>query len=146
MIDRKAAKRRFAIQRNEAKLREVEWNLTFEQWDEWWQTNSVDKNFPTKHSADQLCMCRIGDTGAYSLDNIYCATRSQNAIDNRQNNSYGLPGNLNPAYGKSAVNSKSVLTPKGIFSSQTQAGRELGINVSTLKTLIKNKPQEYSYV
>jgi len=146
MIDRKSAKKKFAIQKNEARLRGVEWNLTFEQWDQWWMSNGVDKNFSTKHSADQLCMCRQGDTGPYSLENIYCATRRQNAIDNRKNNSYGLSGNKNPKFGKPAVNSRNVLTPFGKFSSQAAAGRELGINVSTLKTLIKNKPQEYSYV
>ena len=143
---RKKAKQRFGIQKNGAKLRGIEWNMSFEEWDHWWMLNGIDKNFPTLHSAEQLCMCRKGDQGSYSLDNVYCASRKQNAIDNRQNKHYGLEGSKNPMFGKPAVTARAVKTPKGTFTSQKTASKILGINISSLKTLIKRNPQEYSYV
>ena len=64
-----------------AKLRGIQFKLTFDEWNNWWLSNGVDKQivqqrpFTTK---DKLCMCRVNDIGAYELGNIYCDTNSNN--------------------------------------------------------------------
>lgn len=65
-----------------AKFRGIGFDLTLEQWYEWWLIQGVDKNIKTSSlKGDILCMCRKEDKGAYRIGNIYCATKSQNTKD-----------------------------------------------------------------
>ncbi len=61
-------------QRQAAKRRGVEFNLTFEEWLEWWgddiKLRGVKRNC--------LQMCRYDDVGPYELGNIYKATQDEN--------------------------------------------------------------------
>ncbi len=52
----------------------IGFSLTFQEWFDWWGED-IDRR---GNNADSLCMCRIGDTGDYALDNIYKDTRSNN--------------------------------------------------------------------
>jgi hypothetical protein len=66
--------------------RGISFLLSFNEWNNWWLSHGIDKNGPSQKELgisrkDTLCMCRYGDIGPYSLDNIYCATASQNAKD-----------------------------------------------------------------
>lgn len=64
-----------------AKLRGIEFKLTFDEWNNWWLSNGVDKQIVQQRpftSKDKLCMCRFNDCGAYELGNIYCDTNSNN--------------------------------------------------------------------
>ena len=61
-------------QRNTSKQRGVEFNLTFEQWRDWWGDDFDNRG----RKMLQLCMCRYGDTGPYELGNIYKATNAEN--------------------------------------------------------------------
>jgi hypothetical protein len=105
-----AARQRFYEQKGKAGFRGIEWNLTFEQWYQWWLDQGIDKDYATQVNRDQLCMCRPGDNGPYSIDNIYCGTRSQNTRERnrtRPNPGWiGVTGSAHPRFGKTAWNKK----------------------------------------
>ena len=66
----------------QSKVRGIDFQLTFDEWYNWWLSNGIDKNLSIKWiGANRLCMCRYKDIGPYSLNNIYCATNSQNVKD-----------------------------------------------------------------
>ena len=90
------ARRRYYSQRARAKTRNIEFDITFEDWYEWWLSKGVDKDIPPGPlTRDTLCMCRYNDCGPYALSNIYCDTMSNNS---------SRPGSLNPMYGLKGSN------------------------------------------
>lgn len=70
---------RYGVQKCHAKIRKIEWNLTFEEWFAWWG-DDIHKRGKGK---DDLVMARYGDIGPYSLDNIYKTTFGDNAAFKR---------------------------------------------------------------
>lgn len=60
-----------------AKQRGIEWQLTFEEWRDWWGSDWNQRGC-TKGC---LVMARYGDTGPYALDNIYKTTCEENSRD-----------------------------------------------------------------
>lgn len=54
--------------------RRIEWELTFEQWVEWWGDDIELRG----QGSDNLQMQRINDTGPYALGNIVKGTPKQN--------------------------------------------------------------------
>lgn len=108
----------YLIQKRKAFSRGIDFELTFEEWAQWWSEQGVDKNQSNGNTAETLCMCRKGDTGPYSLDNIYCATRRQNSIDSKINK---------PAAGRTSGFARRVQTPDGIFASRDIAARHYGV-------------------
>jgi hypothetical protein len=79
------AKQKYNSHKHSSKYREIEFNITFDEWYNWWLSNGVDKNQiqPIK-TASTLCMCRFNDIGSYQLDNIYADTISNNSITANQ--------------------------------------------------------------
>lgn len=71
-------------QRRKAKARNIEWLFTYESWLNWWK--STGKIAERGRKSSEYCMCRIGDEGPYSPENVYCATNGQNAKDSYTNN------------------------------------------------------------
>ena len=69
----------YAVHKSHANARGIEFTFTRDEWVTWWGED-YDKRGP---NIDDLCMCRNGDTGAYSPDNVYKATRRQNWEDAR---------------------------------------------------------------
>lgn len=67
-------------QRHTSKQRGVEFNLTFEQFKEFWGSDFCLRG---KRNHD-LQMCRYGDNGHYELGNIYKATKSENKAGPRE--------------------------------------------------------------
>lgn len=65
----------FSVQRHNAGRRGIEWELTFEQWLEWWGDDIERRGV---HPGD-LQMQRIADAGPYALGNIKKGTPKQNA-------------------------------------------------------------------
>ena len=61
--------------------RGVAFEMSFEEWWAWWLEDGRWNH--RGHMPDDLCMARIGDTGPYSIDNVYCCT-------NRQNNNHAI--------------------------------------------------------
>lgn len=73
-------RKKYGTQKHHAvKVRKIEWNLTFEEWFEWWG-DDIHRRGKGK---DDLVMARFGDVGPYSLDNIYKATFGENAAFER---------------------------------------------------------------
>jgi hypothetical protein len=66
---------KYHVQKNGAKRRGIDFLLTFEQWWNFWK-DSWNKRGKGK---DALVMCRYGDTGPYSVDNIYMDSYSNNS-------------------------------------------------------------------
>lgn len=105
-----AARQRYYDQKGRAGHRDIEWLLTFDEWYNWWLSNGIDKDFPTKLHKEQKCMCRPNDAGPYSLDNIYCGSRSENTKERnitRPNvGLLGIKGLAHPRFGKAPWNKK----------------------------------------
>lgn len=71
-------------QRRMAKHRGIEWLFTYKTWCEWWlATGKLHLRGNTKEKP--YMMCRIGDKGPYSSDNVYCGTVSNNNQDGWDN-------------------------------------------------------------
>lgn len=64
----------FLGQRHTSKQRGVKFDLTFEEWKEFWGEDFWKRG---KEPSD-LVMARHGDKGAYELDNIYKTTGKEN--------------------------------------------------------------------
>ena len=62
-----------------AKIREIEWKLTFEEWWDIWQQSGV--YHLRGRGAGTYCMSRYGDTGAYEVGNVYINSNEQNASE-----------------------------------------------------------------
>jgi len=129
------AKLRYREQRKGARIRNIPFEITFQDWYQWWLSNGVDRNIPRPNNGETLCMCRYGDQGAYSLDNIYCASRSQNNIDAHLYNP-NLTGR----------HRKKIHTPYGIFQSKIEAAKSLKIHTTTISKWLKLKPKDYYYI
>lgn len=70
---------RFSRHRAQAKYRDIPFEFTWEQWHQWWLDHGYDRNQPNgERGADRMCMCRYGDEGPYSPDNVYCASIAEN--------------------------------------------------------------------
>ena len=67
---------KFQKQRWHAQQRGVEWLLTFEQWWAFWKEFWHLRG----RRRDCLCMCRYGDTGPYSVDNVFLWSHGGNVI------------------------------------------------------------------
>ena len=59
-----------------AKSRGIDFNISFDEWLQVW--NDSGKLQYRGRGKDKYCMCRIGDTGSYSIDNVYIDTNSSN--------------------------------------------------------------------
>jgi len=125
---------RYKDQKGKAKKRGIDFLLTFEEWDQWWLSNGVDKNIQIGFIKNALCMCRKGDTGPYMLNNIYCAPRSQNTKDS-----------IVTATGSDSMFAKTLVTPKGVFNSKKDAVMAYRINTTTMARWLKKKPTQFYY-
>lgn len=126
---------KYGKHKRDATQRGIEFNLTLEEWRNWWVAQGVDKDIQQPLNANTLCMCRFNDQGPYALDNIYCATLSQNQKDARK---------FNPDYGK--TRSKPFRTPIGDFPSKRDALKSLGITIRNLEKLMRNHPNDFYYL
>ncbi len=125
---RKQARTYYASQKHCAKVRNIDFNLTFEEWDSWWLSHGVDRNIPRKFNKSTLSMCRYGDIGPYALNNIYCATMQQNSKDKKYVQS---------------PHAKQVSTPDGIFKSVSEVARFYNKDRATILHRIQNWPDYY---
>jgi hypothetical protein len=121
---------RYRVQKSKAKNRGIDFRLTFDEWYHWWLSCGVDKNLDvTPNDASGLCMCRTGDTGAYELGNIYCATRAQNSQHARQHD---------PRTGRTPGFARHVRTPDGVFESANSAGEYYGVTGEAINWRIQH--------
>ena len=84
----KTPKGKYSIQKRKATRRGIEWELTFEEWFKIWQ-DSGKWDFRGCNK-NQYVMCRTGDIGSYSKDNVFIDTNSNNSLAlNLKRDSYG---------------------------------------------------------
>ena len=123
-------KQKYSAHKSEAKRRGIPFELTFDEWNNWWLSNGVDKRFATTHCPTQPVMSRFKDQGPYSLDNIYLNTRSSNTKEGwiHRDHSFKL---------------KKISTPVGIFSSRKEAANYYKINPTNINYWIKTKESFY---
>jgi hypothetical protein len=70
------AKGKYSIQKRKAKRRGIAWELSFEEWWTIWEASG--KWSERGWGKDKYVMCRYGDIGAYSIDNVFIDTNSNN--------------------------------------------------------------------
>jgi hypothetical protein len=70
-------KRRWQIHRTNAKMRGIEFKLTFEEWFCWWMDTGHYAERGNKRG--EYVMGRKGDKGAYELGNIECTLAEVNS-------------------------------------------------------------------
>lgn len=68
--------RAYASQRQNAKIRGIEWNLTLWQWWTIWQESG---KWERRGRGQGYAMCRHGDVGPYSVDNVFIGTSRENS-------------------------------------------------------------------
>lgn len=73
-MDQSTARRKYSAQKKQAQMRGIEWELTFDEWLDWWGIDLDRRGV----RAGQLMMCRVGDEGPYKLGNIYKGTPADN--------------------------------------------------------------------
>ena len=147
-MNRQYAIERFKDQRGKAAARGISFQLTFEEWDNWWMANNVDRNIPRKHNKNTLCMCRYGDVGPYSLTNIYCASLAQNTKDspfNKQGRSTGSFIGHTGLVGTKSPFAKVIITPKGEFGCQKDAYMAYNVDKTTMARWLIKKSHEFYY-
>jgi hypothetical protein len=78
-IKKAKAKDAFRVHRSNAKVRNLGFHFTFEQWVKWWEEqlgpNWLLLRGPKKH---QYCMARLNDKGPYVVENVKCITNRKN--------------------------------------------------------------------
>jgi hypothetical protein len=74
-------KRKFRAQRKNAKRRNIEWAMTFEEWFRIWrQSGKLDMR---GRCGDDYCMCRKLDAGAYEVGNVQIKTVHTNLTEKK---------------------------------------------------------------
>lgn len=68
----------FARQRINAGKRSIPWELNLLQWWKIWEQSG---KWSGRGRGRGYCMCRLNDTGPYSVDNVYIATGAENMQD-----------------------------------------------------------------
>jgi ribosomal protein L37E len=127
----KKAIQNFNAHKKSAESRGIDFYLTFDEWYNWWLSNGLDRNLSQgKRNKNTLCMCRYGDTGPYSLDNIYCATASQNSKD--MTNRYSIK--------------RKIKTPQGIFDSLADWSKTTGVSPGAFYGRRNKYPNDYKYL
>jgi len=67
-------RKKYNNQKHFAKIRNIDWEFTYESWLEWWGDDIVNRG--TK--SGQLVMARNGDTGPYHPNNVRRVTSNEN--------------------------------------------------------------------
>ena len=80
----------FRSQKINARRRGIAWEMTFA---DWWRIWDVSGKWSQRGRGQGYVMARKGDTGPYSVDNVYIATSSQNIKDSYIFRPYHLRNN-----------------------------------------------------
>jgi hypothetical protein len=108
---------------HDAKARGIEFTFTLMQWRLWWMFELRMKGHDAKRGRGigKYMMCRIGDVGPYTPDNVYCGTAKENAADTKRHYDHAAAARLWHAThdshlkgkrGDAHPKSRAVLTPR----------------------------------
>ena len=92
----RTAYRRFIEQRGRARDRGIRWSLTFPQWWALWDSSGL---WAARGRArgDSAVMARLGDTGPYSVENVYITTLAKNFVDSHLVRGHRIKGEASAA-------------------------------------------------
>lgn len=88
--------RAYATQKSSAKHRGIEWKLTL--W-EWWAIWKTSGKWEQRGRGDGYVMCRIGDVGPYSPENVFIDLATEN-LSKRSNRKTDLPTGVSERNGR----------------------------------------------
>jgi len=119
----------YNMQKNMAINRGIEWDLTFEQWKQWWGDDIVNRG----KGPGKLVMGRIDTSEPYTWNNLNKVSHAENCIRSTK----GVP----------TKKSRPCRTPLGEFISVAEAARAHGhMNSVTInRRLLFNQPG-YEYL
>lgn len=139
-------------QRQNAKRRDIPFEFSLMAWWSWWR-RELAKIGPGARRGLRLghyMMCRRGDIGSYSEENVYCGTGSDNQNDIRpevklsrsermilRHATIGPP--LKGRKGAKHPASKPVITPLGTFESGQQAADAHGISRAAVSAAVRDR-------
>lgn len=86
---RKTPKGKFGVIKQRAKQRGIPFLLSFEEWFSIWSKSGYWDS--RGRTIDKYNMCRINDTGAYEIGNVYIAPHTQNIKDSQKNGKMSFP-------------------------------------------------------
>ena len=116
------AEKRYLQQRAQARMRNIPFTITLEEWTKVWADSGKWEQRGRKK--DQYCMSRIGDTGGYTLGNVFIQSHADNVKD-------AQTGKNNPrkAHGKNVGKIYSFTRRMNISNARKgQINNPLGIN------------------
>lgn len=117
----------FHQQRQNAKIRGIAWEMKL--WD-WWRIWDVSGKWSQRGRGQGYVMARKGDTGPYSVDNVYIATSSQNIKDSYIFRPYHLRKHNRPARqktGEPTPRQKQIIELRSQGLKWSEVGARLGI-------------------
>ena len=148
MNEIQSAKQKYYSHRNRAKRANIEWQLTFDEWYNWWQqTGHWNDRGRAGHNYH---MCRYNDIGPYALHNIYCDTNSNNVgYANKVNPKKGYKHKATTRANCRAINlhrAKPVRVNGIEYFGIREAARQLNICRELLRYRLKRKLPGYEWV
>lgn len=146
-------------QKSTAKRRGIEFKITFEDWKKWWINTGKAENRGRNKGCYQ--MCRFNDEGAYELENIYCAT----ITENMQHKQLGKPlaeqikakvsetmtgrklseSHVANITGKNNGHAKRTVTPLGVFDTATEAAKAHNVSNATITLRVQDSTKKDYY-
>jgi hypothetical protein len=131
----------FLTQRQNAKKRNIDWQLTEQEWIDWWEASG---HFHERgRGKGKWLMARFNDSGPYSLTNIFCHQHGGNVSDAQT----GKPKSIEQRAKMSAKGGihsrKKITTPLGDFESTYAAGRHFGITGEAVMWRLKQTTGQY---
>ena len=124
------AKQKYRDQKRDARNRNIAFEISFDDWYQWWLLNGVDKQ---TQASTNLCMCRSNDVGPYNLNNIYLGTRSENTKEGWTHRSH-------------AFKFKKIQTPAGVFESKKAAAAYYNMESSNLSYWMKVQSDKFYFI
>jgi hypothetical protein len=144
-------KKEFYGQKGNAKARGIEFLFTYEQWLNWWITSG--KLEQRGKGRGKYCMMRKGDVGPYSIENVFCGTNEQNAIDchkgkTRSKETKELMSRSHKGLfdGDKNPRARTVVTLYGIWTTAKEAAKYLGVAPTTVEWRCKNQKSGFAYL
>lgn len=128
---------KYSAQKASAKIRGIDWQLSFNDWYDWWQQTGHWEERGCRKG--QYVMSRIGDCGPYSLNNIFCSTVEQNNSDRHKFNPY-----VSQIMKQTKI--KTTMTPAGLFPSKRDAAKHYRVHSTTISKWMTSKSKEFYYV
>ena len=106
------ANKRYLQQRAQARMRNIPFTITFDQWCDIWSTSG--KWNQRGRRKDQYCMSRIADQGGYDLGNVFIQLQGDNVKEAQKGKSNLLKGKrTGPSHWKGKKRPEHSLKMKG---------------------------------